>query len=274
MSFLQQDFQIINAIAKKNLKIKLRNHQTYLYSFGFPLLFTILFYIIFKPISVTSNGISVFDLAISGMLIYTASFGTINAATSLTIEKERLTLARLDTTPVGRAKIFFGTLLSESFFLIIQLVLMFTISYGLLGAQWYEKNLTLLILGFFIIFLFGLSTLGVGIIISASAKSANAAVGLSMMYVMPILFLSGSIIPFEHPIVYLCPPFWANQLYQQVVILGDDLWSDSLRLNAQNIFTAEFSSLPLWGSFIIILLILLGTTFIGIKLFQKKTLNH
>jgi ABC-type transport system involved in multi-copper enzyme maturation permease subunit len=274
MSFLQQNINIINAIVKKNLKIKLRNNQTYLYSFGFPLLFTILFYIIFKPISVTSTGISVFDMAISGMLIYTASFGTINAATSLTIEKERLTLTRLDTTPVGRAKVFFGTLLSESFFLIIQLVLMFTISYGLLGAQWYDQNLILLLLGFLIIFLFGLSTLGIGIIISASAKSANAAVGLSMMYVMPILFLSGSIIPLKNPIVYLCPPFWANQLYQQVIILGDDLWSDSLRLNAQNIFTAEFSFLPLWGSVIIILLILLGTILVGIKLFQKKTLDH
>ncbi len=274
MSFLQQDFHIINAIATKNLKIKLRNRQTYLYSFGFPLLFTILFYFIFKPITVTISGITVFDMAVSGMLIYTASFGTINAATSLTIEKECLTLTRLDTTPVGRARIFIGTLLSESVFLIVQLVLMFTISYGIFGAQWYEKNLNLLLLGFFIVFIFGLSTLGIGIIISANAKSASAAVGLSMMYVMPILFLSGSIIPFESPIVYLCPPFWINQLYQQVVILGDDLWSDTLRFNSSNIFQAEFSSLPLWGSFIIILGILLATTLIGIKLFQKKTLNQ
>ncbi|MFX0185205.1 MAG: ABC transporter permease [Candidatus Hodarchaeota archaeon] len=272
MSFLQQDFQIINAIAIKNLKIKLRNNQTYLYSFGFPLLFTILFYVIFKPISVTVRGITVFDMAVSGMLIYTASFGTINAATSLTIEKERLTLTRLDTTPVGRARIFVGTLLSESAFLIVQLVLMFAISYGILGAQWYNNNLNLLLLGFLIIFIFGLSTLGIGIIISAYAKSANAAVGFSMMYVMPILFLSGSIIPYESPIVYLCPPFWVNQLYQQVIILGDDLWSDALRLNAQNIFQADFSILPLWGSLVIILFIFLATIFIGIKLFQKKTL--
>ncbi|UCG00336.1 MAG: ABC transporter permease [Candidatus Heimdallarchaeota archaeon] len=272
MSFLQQDFPIINAIAAKNLKIKLRNRQTYLYSFGFPLLFTILFYFIFKPMTVSISGITVFDMAVSGMLIYTASFGTINAATSLTIEKERLTLTRLDTTPVGRAKIFIGTLVSESVFLIIQLVLMFTISYGLLGAQWYKNNLNLLFLGFLIIFIFGLSTLGIGIIISAYAKTANAAVGFSMMYVMPIIFLSGSMIPFESPIVYLCPPFWVNQLYQQVIILGDDLWSDTLRLNSQNIFQAEFSILPLWGSLVIILFILLGTIFIGIKLFQKKTL--
>ncbi|MFX1283947.1 MAG: ABC transporter permease [Promethearchaeota archaeon] len=271
MSFNKQ-IHIINVIAIKNLKIKLRNYQTYLYSFGFPLLFTGLFYFIFKPMTIASGGITVFDLAVSGMLIYTASFGTINAATSLTAEKEHLTLTRLDTTPVGRAKIFIGTLLSESFFLVIQLILMFCISYGFLGAHWYEKNPYLLILGFFIVYVFGISTLGIGIIISANAKTANAAVSLSMMYVMPMLFLSGAMIPFEHPIVYLCPPFWANQLYQQVVILGDDIWSDTLRLNAQNIINAEYSTLPLWGSFIIILVILFITTFIGIRLFQRKTL--
>ena len=91
-----------------------------------------------------------------------------------------------------------------------------------------------------------------------------------MMYVMPIIFLSGAMIPFESPIVYLCPPFWVNQLYQQVVILGDDLWSDTLRLNSQNIFQAEFSIIPLWGSLVIILFILVATIFIGIKLFQKN----
>ncbi|MHA2295679.1 MAG: ABC transporter permease [Candidatus Hodarchaeales archaeon] len=272
MSAMTHDIRAINAIACKNLKIKLRNTQTYLYSLGFPLLFTVLFYFMFKPMTV-SNGMNVFDLATSGMLIYAASFGTINAATSLTTEKDRLTLIRLDTTPVGRTKIFIGTLLSESVFLIAQLVLMFVISYGLLGAQWYQRNLALLVIGFIIIFIFGLSTLGMGIIISAYAKSANSAVGLSMMYVMPILFLSGSMIPFESPIVYLCPPFWANQIYQQVVILGDNILSDGLRINAYNIFEAGFSSLPLWGSFIIIFAILISTLLIGIKLFQKKTLN-
>lgn len=264
--------QIIKMIAEKNLKLKLRNYQTYIYSFGFPLLFTIIFYFVFKPMIVSVDGnLSVFDLATSGMLIYTASFGTINAANSLTFEKEKQTLKRLDTTPVGRANIFLGTLLSESFFLIIQLITMFFISYGILGANWYERNLSLLVLGFLIIFLFGLSTLGIGIIISAIAKSANAAVGFSMMYVMPILFMSGAMIPFESPIVYICPPFWANQLYQQVVILGDNLLSGSIRLNSQNILEAEYSTIPLWGSVIVILLILVSTIYLGIKLFQRKT---
>ena len=264
--------QIIKIIAEKNLKLKLRNYQTYIYSFGFPLLFTIIFYIVFKPMIVSIDGnLSVFDLATSGMLIYTASFGTINAANSLTFEKERLTLRRLDTTPVGRANIFLGTLLSESFFLIIQLITMFFISYGILGAKWYEKNLILLFVGFLIVLLFGLSTLGIGIIISAIAKSASAAIGFSMMYVMPILFMSGAMIPLESPIVYFCPPFWANQLYQQVVILGDNLLLGSMKVNSVNILDAEYSMFPLWGTILVIILILVSTIYLGIKLFQRKT---
>ena len=267
------NIKLISIIANKNMKLKLRNNQTYLYSIGFPLVFTLLFYIIFNSNSVPGVSYSVFDFSISGLLIYTASFGTINAATSLTLEKERRTLVRLDTTPVTRNTIFLATLLSESLFLIFQLSLMFIICYGFLNASWFNNDPILLFVGFIMIYFFGLSTLGIGIIISAYAKSADSAVGISIMYVLPILFISGAMIPYESPIVYFCPPFWANQLYKQVVILGDDFWTGLFRLNSINMFEAELSSIPLWSSFIIFFLILTGTILLGITLFQKKTLR-
>ena len=122
-------FEIINAIVSKNFKIKLRNYQTYLYSIGFPLVFTILFYFIFNSNFVSDSNFSLFDFSIAGLVVYTASFGTINAATSLTQEKERQTLIRLDTTPASRINIYLGTLMSESVFLIIQLCMMYLICY-------------------------------------------------------------------------------------------------------------------------------------------------
>ncbi|MHA1983880.1 MAG: ABC transporter permease [Candidatus Hodarchaeales archaeon] len=273
MFVLRKNYRVINAIASKNFKIKLRNYQTYLYSIGFPLVFTLLFYFIFNSIFVSASNFSIFDFSIAGLLVYTASFGTINAATALTQEKERQTLIRLDTTPVSRTCIFLGTLLSESVFLIFQLCMMYVVCYGFLGAKWHNSDSLLLVAGFIIIYFFGLSTLGIGIIISAYAKTADSAVGISIMYVIPMLFISGAMIPYENPIVYFCPPFWANQLYKQVVIMGDNFWTGSFRLNSINILEAEFSSIPLWSSFIIFLILLVGTILVGIKLFQRKTLN-
>jgi len=264
--------QLITAIAIKNLKIKLRSYQTYLYALGFPVLFTFIFYFVFKTIEV-DFGYNVFDLAFSSVLIYTASFGTISAAVSLTSEKQLGTLMRLDTTPVGRARIFLGTLLSESIFLIIQLFIIVLLGYGLFQVQWLDNDLFLLFIGFIFVFLFGLSTLGIGIVISAYAKTADSATGLSMSYIMPVLFLSGILIPFESPIVYICPPFWANQIYQQVVILGDNLFLDGIRYNSINIFTAGYSIIPLWVGLLIIIGITCISLYIGIRLFQRKTLT-
>ena len=267
------EIQQISAIAVKNLKIKFRSYQTYLYAFGFPLLFTFIFLFVFKAIEVP-GGYNVFDLAFSSVLIYAASFGTINAAVSLTSEKHRGTLMRLDTTPIGRTKIFIGTLLSESVFLAIQLLLMVFLGYGLLGVRFHQQNLVLLIIGLILIFIFGISTLGIGIVISAYAKTADAATGISMCYVMPVLFLSGIFIPFDSPIVYFFPPFWVNQIFQQVVMLGDDLLTDSFRYHSLNIFSSEFTVIPLWGAIVIIIITTLVSLYGAIILFQRKTLSY
>ena len=267
------EIQQISAIAVKNLKIKFRSYQTYLYAFGFPLLFTFIFLFVFKAIEVP-GGYNVFDLAFSSVLIYAASFGTINAAVSLTSEKHRGTLMRLDTTPIGRTKIFIGTLLSESVFLAIQLLLMVFLGYGLLGVRFHQQNLVLLIIGLILIFIFGISTLGIGIVISAYAKTADAATGISMCYVMPVLFLSGIFIPFDSPIVYFFPPFWVNQIFQQVVMLGDDLLTDSFRYHSLNLFSSEFTVIPLWGAIVIIIITTLVSLYGAIILFQRKTLSY
>ena len=84
---MKLEVQQIKAIAIKNLKIKFRSYQTYLYSFGFPILFTFVFYFVFQNIEVP-GGFNVFDLAFSSVLIYAASFGTISAAISLTSENK------------------------------------------------------------------------------------------------------------------------------------------------------------------------------------------
>jgi len=216
------------------------------------------------------GGYKVFDYAIAGMFIYAASFGTINAATSLTREKETGTLLRLDTTPVGRSKIFIGTLLSEAFFLFIQLIIMFLLGYVALGLRWYNNNFSLLIIGFLIMLFFGLSTLGIGIIISAFAKTSDSALGLAMMYAMPTVFLSGALIPFNNPIIYCFPPFYAYMLYQQIVLLGDNFWTATLRFYDMS---PDPNGIPLWSAFLILLSFLIVTLVLGIKFFQRKTLT-
>ena len=262
----------IFAILMKNLKIRLRNYQTYIYSFGFPLVFTLLFYFMFGTEEI-GGGWVIFDFAIAGMLIYTASFGTINAAMAFTEEKQKGTLTRLDTMPIGRAKIFIATLMSEGIFLVLQLAVMMAIGYGIMGLHWHNDDLGLLLIGFLIMLVFGLSTVGLGIIISAYAKTAESALGIAMMYVLPVIFLSGAMTPFASNVQYFMPPYWAYAVYRQVVILGDDFWTGFVQKSSTNPLNAEYLTIPLWGGAFIILAILFSTIIIGIYLFQRKTLQ-
>lgn len=218
-------------------------------------------------------GWRIFDIYISGMFMYAASSGLINAAVSLSDEKAKGTLVRLDTTPLGRKNLFLGALISESIILMIQLAIMFVVGYGILGLRWHEHNILLLILGYFIALLYGLSTLGIGVIISAIAKTPEAANGISMMYVMPVLYLSGAFGPFASQIQYVLPPFWAFSLYRQVVILGHNFWTGLVQISSANPLVEEYLSIPLWGAFVILIAVLIITLWIGIKLFQKKTIR-
>ncbi len=273
MSGLEQ----IMAIAKKNLKLKFRNWHTYLYTFGFPIMFTFIFYFALgqplESLDPRFAGWKIFDFGFAGMLIYAASFGTINAASAFSHEKQVGTLVRLDTTPVGRGKIFIGTLISESVTLIIMQIIMFVLGYGALGLHMFEQNVFLLFFGFLIMLIFGLSTVGLGIIISAYAKSEDAAIGLAMMYVLPVSFMSGVLMPLESPIVYAFPPFYAFQAYKQVVLFGDNFWTTNMMQNDPYLTGLGYTSLPLWGAFLIIVGFLVITLVLGILLFQRKTLT-
>ncbi|MHA1755794.1 MAG: ABC transporter permease [Promethearchaeota archaeon] len=262
------------AIANKNLKVKFRNWQSYLFAIGFPIFFTLIFFPVFGMDAIPGTNYHVFDLAIAGMFVYAAAFGVTNSATSLSLEKDSGTLLRLDTTPIGRTKIFLGTLVSEFIFLVVQLTIMFILAYGIFHLIWYEFNPGLLIFGYFLMILFGISMVGMGILISAYSKTADAAVGISLMIMLPIVFLSGALMPMDSWIVYFMPPFYPFQIYRQVVVLGENFWLDPFKVNALDIFNADsFFGIPIWGAFLIIIAYTIVFLIIGIYLFQKKTIS-
>jgi ABC-type transport system involved in multi-copper enzyme maturation permease subunit len=257
-------------IVRKDTKIRFSNPQTYIYTFGFPLMLTFMFYYIFGTNEMVP-GWRVYDVVISGMIVFAASFSTVNAAVSLTLEKEKGTLKRLDTTSVSRTSLFLATLITESIFLCIQIALMMLISYTILGLRWDAADPFAMVAGFGFAFIFGLSSLGIGIVISAYAKTIANANGLAMMYVMPLIYLSGAMAPFESPIQYFIPAFWASQLFKQVVIMGHDFWTGFVQISSKDPFVNQFLPIPLWCGFLILVGIVIAMIALGIVLFQKKT---
>ena len=254
-------------IAIKNIKEKFRSWQAIFFGMGFPIMFTIMFYFMFHEIN-PETGIDVYSYSIPGMITYAATMGTTSAAIVFTKDKSTGILERLDTMPSGRKNIFLGTLISESFFLSTQILVMFILGYGILN-QYFIGYFELLI-GFLVSLLFGILSVGIGIIIASFSKNEEVANGIALTFIMPIIFASGAMVPFESTIVYFMPPYWAKQIYLQFTVLGDGLTSN-LYSSSMIGYTATETSIPIWGGILILIAMTLLFIFMGIKLFQKKT---
>jgi ABC-type transport system involved in multi-copper enzyme maturation permease subunit len=76
--------------------------------------------------------------------------------------------------------------------------------------------------------------------------------------------------PFDSPIVYFTPPFWAKQVFLQIVVmghgLGENLYSSSLIGSS-----AEVIPISLLGGLLIVIAYTIVFIIIGIIIFQKKT---
>ena len=254
-------------IALKNLKEKTRQWQYLFFSFLIPIMFTVMFYFIFG-IQETPSGLTFFDYGFSGMIMYSTGIGTMNAAIMFANEKGSGMLDRLDTMPTGRKNIFLGAVISESLFIMLQIAIMFIIGYGFLGL--YFASPLALFFGFLIAVLFGISSVGIGIIIASISKTVEIANAFSLLVFMLLAFISGSLVPFDSPIVYFTPPFWAKQLFLQITVMGHGLdefiYSSSLIEEG-----ATITAISLGMGLIIVVMYTIAFILIGILIFQKKT---
>ncbi|WP_371804191.1 ABC transporter permease [Candidatus Lokiarchaeum ossiferum] len=254
-------------IGVKNIKLKLRSWQSIFFSMGFPVMFTIMFYLMFHEVD-PNTGIDLYSYSIPGSIIYATSIGTNGASISFSLEKSSGMLERLDTMPAERKNIFLGSLISESIFLTLQISLMFILGYAILG-QYFIGPFELFI-GFLVSLIFGILSVGIGIIIASIAKNADVANGISLLYGMPVIFASGAMVPFESSIVYFMPPYWAKQIYLQFTVMGHGL-SDKLYSSSLIGYTATETNIPIWVGILILFAMTAIFITLGIKLFQRKT---
>ncbi len=249
-----------------NLKRKIRNRQNIFYTIGFPVMFTVMFYFIFGTQEIPSTQWTIYDFALPGLIIYAAGALTVSSAIYFANEKSKGMLERLDTMPIGRKNTFLGFIIAESLFGVISIAVMFLIGYVFM--QLYFVNLAALFLGLLVAILFGIQSVGIGIILAAFARTPESANGIAMVYYIPVIFASGSIVPFDSPIVYVLPPFWAKQVYLQLTVLGDSL-TDMMVSGSS--YPAQVIGIPLWGGLLVVIGLTVVLLALGILFFQKKT---
>lgn len=255
-------------VAWTNFKRKTRNWQTMFYMLGFPIMFTMIFYFMFGSDPIQGTEYTAYDFAYPGMVIYATGLSCVSASIYFAGEKKTGMLERLDTMPIGRKNLFLGFVVAESLFVVLSTLIMFVLGYGIL--QLYVESAGALVIGFLLALLFGIQSVGIGVIIAAFAKSGEAANGFSMIYFMPVIFASGAMVPFESDIVYFMPPYWAKQVYLQLTVFGDSL-TDAMYSSSMIGSTAEQIPVPLWGGLLIFVALTVLFLVVGLIVYQRKT---
>lgn len=166
-------------------------------------------------------------------------------------EKEMGTLRRLDTTPVSRRSILFGGMMAQLVVAAVQIVLLLVLIW-VFGA-YFHPNANLFFL-FLIPFLFAFTSLGFGLLIASFVKSTQSAGGLSWFLILPLQFLGGAFFYYgEDATANILPSSYAIHAMRQLMVFGNASWG-AIGIDILGIIG--------WG---------VGTTLLGVVLFQRKT---
>lgn len=257
-------------ITLKNVKFRFRDIEQFSFMFGFPAMFVLIFWIMFRnlPYGVAAE-FSMFDVFIWGLLAFTTAFAAQSASVAFSQEKEK-PLKRLLTTPVGGTNaIFIGFILSEVLVIFIQLLIVCILAFLILRV--YVASFGALIINLGMYLLLALVCIGIGLILAAKL-SPKLAGQMPMIVILPIVFLSGSFVPINSPIVYGNPVFWARQFSIDIGLWGKGLGAnielaDYISTDIVNTGIAVGWSIPIMVGFAITFLLL------GLFLF-KKTLQE
>ena len=176
-------------------------------------------------------------------------------AMSITREKERGSMEFMMVTPTAPSEVIVGKMIPYFFMGIVQVLSILAIAFWLFkmpltGSAW---ALTALL------FVYGVTTLMVGILISTAAQSQIQAMQLSFYYMMPTIMLSGFMFP------YSGMPQWAQWI-------SSTLPMTYFIRGARGVFLKEFDLADMWTNLWPICVAFVVFLITSIKSY-RKTLN-
>lgn len=167
---------------------------------------------------------------IPGLLAIILTFTLIQfTAGAIVRERERGTLEQLQVTPVTRTQLILGKLLPFILIGYVQLTVTVLLMRYLFGIP-IMGSVGLL---YAVAFLFIAGVLGLGMLLSTIAQTQQQSQQLSMMFLLPFVFLSGYVFPIDGmPLVFravsrLIPARYFIEVVRGIVLRGaglDELW--------------------------------------------------
>ena len=149
-----------------------------------------------SPALIASSTFTQWDYMAPGIFAFAAIFMTMIVAQSMTVERDEGLLKRLRTTPASSADYLVSQTLSYMIIAVVQVTLVLASSF-LIGYR-PESGVAGVAFTFVISVAFSLVAVGFGLISATLSKSAEAATGISFVFIMPQMFF-GTFMPLGGP---------------------------------------------------------------------------
>ena len=179
------------------LKKLVRNPILLFFSLFQPIIFLVLFTQLFSKFAQAPGlfpaGIGYLEFATPGILLQNAFTSALQSGTSMVDDLTTGYLQKMLVTPVSRAAILLGRLLSDATRAILQSVIILALAYAL-GFTVATGILGILVILFLIAF-FGLAWSGISLALGLRTKSAETVFGIGGFLTFPLLFMSTSLVP-------------------------------------------------------------------------------
>ncbi len=193
---LISDTQVLFVRAVKKL---VRTPILLFFSLFQPIIFLVLFTQLFSKFGVLLAseggfaGVSYLSFATAGIVLQNGFSSALQSGTSVVDDLTSGFLEKELVTPVNRAAILLGRLLTDAFRVVVQSAIILGLAF-LLGAQ-FATGIPGVLLIFLIVAFFGLAWSGISLTIGLRTKSAETVFALGGILTFPLLFMSSALVP-------------------------------------------------------------------------------
>ncbi len=236
------------------MRLSLRNPTWLVISLMQPVLYIVLFGPLLEPLSGQLGGGNAYSIFVPGILVQLGMFGALFVGFGLIAEWRAGVIESQRVTPASRTALLLGRVLRDVLVLLVQgtLLVLVSVPFGL-RAPVLGVVLTLLVVA-----LLGAALAAVSYALALTLKSEDAFAPLLNAFVLPVLLLSGILLPMT------LAPGWLRTI------------SDLNPLKHVVEGTREFfvggydTSTAWWGAALTVLLAVLGWVF-GVRRFRRES---
>lgn len=236
----------------RQLRMALRNPAWVIIGLAQPILYLVLFGPLLEPLAASFGVDNAYTLFVPGLLVQLGLFGALFAGFSLIAEWRAGVIEAERVTPASRTALLVGRILRDVVQLLVQGVVLIALGYafGLRGS------LIGMLYGLLLTVLLGAACACASNALALTTKSEDVMAPLLNSIAMPILLLSGILLPMT------LGPQWLQTL-------SDFVPTKSIVTGIRAVFVGDFGQPALWGT-IWAVAIFVVFAFLGTRTFRKE----